>query len=40
MFPAARNGLRSARPQSFEMNAAVELCVLHFRNLVDFFYLV
>ena len=39
MFLAAREALRLARSQSFEMNTRIEVCVVHFRNLVDFFYL-
>src|ERR1017187_6581047 len=38
MFVQARETLKHTAPLSFEMNAMVELCVLHFRDLLDFFY--
>ena len=37
MFVGARNALPSVQGQ-FMKNAMIEVCVLHLRNLVDFFY--
>ena len=38
MFVQARETLNHTAPKTFPMNAMVEVCVLHLRNLVDFFY--
>ncbi|MGA9623109.1 MAG: hypothetical protein WBL65_21240 [Bryobacteraceae bacterium] len=38
MFVEAHQHLPVTRPGSFEMNAMVESCLFHFRNLLDFFY--
>jgi hypothetical protein len=39
MFVNAREAMPKVLPRTFEMNALIEVCVLHFRNLVDCFYL-
>src|SRR5271157_3062087 len=38
MFAEARDALYGGMQQGFESNLLIEACVLHFRNLVDFFY--
>jgi hypothetical protein len=37
MFVESRNRFRSTTPMSYERNAMIELCMIHLRNLIDFF---
>lgn len=38
MFIISREIANQSLPGSFQMNAMVEVCVLHLRNLIDFFF--
>jgi hypothetical protein len=38
MFIVSKKISNQSPPNSFQMNAMVEVCVLHLRNLIDFFY--
>jgi len=38
MFLQCLTLLHSARPQTIEMNVLIQSCVIHLRNLIDFFY--
>src|SRR5580658_7393219 len=36
-YVESRNRFRSTTPMSYERNAMIELCMIHLRNLIDFF---